>query len=475
MASKVLLIAPPFHYGRLESASPRCPPLGIAYIASYLEREGHTASILDAFALGLTEEQIRSELERARPDIVGITGVTSAFSKMRDIAKMSKEIYPDVPVIMGGPHASIMTQSCFETGNVDYAVVGEGEITTAELVGKLETGKPVHNVKGIAYLNKNGKLKLTPKRELIPNLDDLPMPAYHLLPMDAYKPYAVFDVGKKFCSMITSRGCPNFCIFCSSCALWEHKYRTHSAARVMEEMRLLYDKYGIRHFYFQDDEFTIAHHRVEKLCDMIIESKMDVIWECLARVDQMTRPLLQKMAKAGCVDILYGIESGSPKVLEKIKKRISLEQARQVCKWTKESGMWCRATFLMGLPFETKEDMRQTIDFAKSLDLDIAYFNILTPFPNTEVYRMIEEKKLFSSDADWNRWVSHGKEPVIRTESMTNKEIAEWTGRAYLEFYLRPAFLVNKLRTIKNLQHLKRTAVAGVDLVKISLGWISNK
>lgn len=468
-SGKVLLIAPPFHYGRLESASARCPPLGLAYIASYLENAGREVKIIDAHALGLGEKQIRADVKAFHPDVIGITGVTSNFTKMRDIAGISKELYPDVPVIMGGPHASILPELCLKGGGADYVVVGEGEVTTAELVEVLESGKPVSRVRGLAYLGRDGKVKTTRKRELVGDLDELPMPAYHLLPMDAYKPYAIFDVGRKFCSMITSRGCPNMCIFCSSCVMWERRYRTHSAERVLGEMELLYDKYGVRHIYFQDDEFTIAHHRVEKLCDAIISSKMDVIWECLARVDQMTRPLLRKMARAGCVDVLYGIESGSPKTLKLINKRISLPQARRACRWTKEAGMWCRATFVIGFPFETRGDVRQTIDFAKSLDLDMAYFAILVPYPNTEVYRTIKKEGLFVHEGDWVQW---GADPMIRTRYLTSGELAELAGRAYIEYYFRPSMILKKLASIRNWQHLKRNALSAIDLVRTSIEWL---
>lgn len=468
----ILLINPPFDYGKFETASSRCPPLGLAYVAAYLEKFGHKVKILDAFVLALTYEQIQKEIEDTKPEIVGITGATTCYSMMMDIAKLVKKINPKTPVVVGGPHATIMPESCFANGCVDYVVVGEGEYTAKELFETIIAKKSVEDIAGIAYV-KDGKFHATTRRPLVDNLDDLPDPAYHLLPMDAYKPYAMYDVGKKFCSMITSRGCPNFCIFCTSSALWQRRYRTHSPGRVLKLMKMLYDTYGIRHIYFQDDEFILAHDRAEKLCGLIIDSKMDMLWECLARADHVDYELLKKMKQAGCVGILYGVESGCPETLIKIKKRITIEQVINACKWTSELGMWSRATFIIGFPFEGEKEIRQTIDLAKSLDVDIVYFNILTPYPNTEVYDMVVKENLFVDNADWNRWISHGTEPVMRTKYLTNKEVAYWTGRAYMEFYMRPIYLARKFRSIKNFTQLKRNFFAGIELVKISLGWMN--
>lgn len=471
MEKKILLINPPFNYGLLDSASPRCPPLGLAYIASYLEKFAYKVKILDAFALNLSYREICERIKKFSPDIVGITGVTSNFNEMMKISEMVKTIDKKIKVIVGGPHASIMPKSCFVNGNVDYVVVGEGELTFKELVDAICNGKNTNKVKGICF-KKNGKFFRTPDRPLIKDIDSLPMPAYHLLPMESYRPYAVFDVGRKFCSMVTSRGCPYSCTFCCSSALYRHIYRAHSPERVFEEIKLLYEKYGIRHIYFQDDEFTIIHKRVEKICDILIENKLDIIWECLAHPSHITKDLLVKMARAGCVDIVYGVESGCDKILKEINKKITLDQVKKVCRWTKEAGILCRVSFIIGFPYESGKEIRKTIDFAKSLDVDIAYFNVLTPYPNTKIYKIIEDENLFVKNIGWDRYTSYGKKPCVKTRYLNEKEILNWVGRAYLEFYLRPSFLIKRIRSMKNLRHVYRNVATGLSLIKMALGYL---
>jgi len=463
----ILLVNPPFSYGPLESTSPRCPPLGLAYIASYLENFGHKVKILDAFALNLNMKEIAEQIKRNKPEIVGITGTTSNFENIMNIASLVKSIDDNTKVIVGGPHASIMPETCFINNTIDYAVIGEGEIIAKELIDKIYSGGNVKDVKGIVFKS-NGKIIKTQNHEMIKNIDSLPLPAYHLLPMKYYRPYATFDVGRRFSSMITSRGCPFSCTFCSSSAMFGHIYRTRSPKRVIEEIELLYEKYKIRHIYFQDDEFTLSNERTKKICDMINERKLDIIWECLSRVDNISKDLLVKMKKSGCVSIIYGVESGCLKTLKKIKKQISLKQAKNACKYTKNLGIQTKVSFIIGFPWESMRDIKDTIEFAKGLNADIAYFNVLTPYPNTEIYNDIKRMGLLS-EFDWYKFSSHSKMPLVRTKYLTKEELTKWIGRAYLNFYLRPRFLFRNVLAFRNGINLKRNIKAGIELFNLNL------
>jgi len=442
----ILLVVPPFTYATLDEAGPACPHLGIACLASFLEKSQYKVDILDAFVLRISKEKTLEEIKNCNPKIVGITAVTSEFPYAIDLCKEIKARFPQIITILGGPHATIMPFTCDDLA-IDYVALGEGEETMLELADFLlrKKGKK-ENINGIAY-RENGKLKLTQSRALINNLDDLPFPAYHLLPMDMYRPYAIFDLHRKFTSLITSRGCPYQCTYCTSSTVFGKRWVGMSAKRVFELLVYLQDSFGINHFYFQDDEFTLNHARIEELCKLIIESKRDMIWECLARADHVTEEMIQLMAQAGCRGIVFGAEMGYQWGLEKIKKNVKLEQITKATSTCRRAGINTRVSFMMGFPWESSKEIRQTIRFAKSLDVDIAYFQILVPYPNTPLYKEIKEEGLIVSN-DWNSYVQHsivGTEPIVRTRYLSSRQLKFWNAYAFLAFYLRPRFLLRQI------------------------------
>jgi radical SAM superfamily enzyme YgiQ (UPF0313 family) len=470
MSSKrtdVLLVVPPFTYVKLEEAGPACPNLGIAYVAAVLEKNGYRARILDTIAENLKNEEIREAIKKISAPIIGVTAVTSEFPQAMKLFKIIKQINRKTITILGGPHATIMPLSA-NSDLIDYLVIGEGEYTTLELVDYLIKKKgDLSKIKGIAY-RKNSKLIINPPRDLIKNIDGLPFPAYHLLPMDKYKPYAIFDLGLKFTSVITSRGCPFRCTYCTSSSVFGHKWRGMSPAKVVELLKMLNQKFGIKHFYFQDDEFTINHKRTIEICDLIIKSKMKIVWECLSRADHITEELISKMHGAGCRGIVYGIETGYQEGLEKIKKCITLDQVRNAVKLSKKYKIHTRGSFMMGFPWESKKEIKKTINFAKSLDLNIVYFQILTPYPGTEIYEQMKKENLIVAN-DWERFVQHsivGTEPLIRTRHLTTKELKYWNAIGFLSFYLRPRYMLKKLLSEGGKTNFRRTAKTGYGLIR---------
>lgn len=467
----VLFVAPLFSYGDLESIGPKCPPLGIAFIAAYTEKKGYNVRILDAFALNYSLHAVREEITKLKPRVILVGSMTASHNAALEIMNMAKEADPSIITICGGPHVTNLPESTILKPYVDYLVLNEGEETTLELlemVFKRKEFKP-ENIKGIAY-KENGTMRCTEKRPFIKKLDDIPMPAYHLLPMDAYKSYGWLDEGRKFTTMITSRGCPFKCSFCISSKNFMHWWRPRSAEKVFEEILLLYNKYGIRHIYFQDDEFLVDHNRIKKLVDMIIEHKLDLIWECLSRVNHIDEDLVKDLARGGCTSVLYGVETGYEDGFKKIGKPITLEMVTRAVRLTQKYGIMVKATFIIGFPWESEKEIKQTIKFAKKLDADITFVNTLNPYPGSYIYNEIVQNNLFVGVGDnWEHHISHGTTPVIRTKYLTDKELQYWAGRAYLAVYMRPKYIYRKLKQMRNLTDFKRNVSSGVSLMKLAV------
>jgi anaerobic magnesium-protoporphyrin IX monomethyl ester cyclase len=461
----MLFIVPPFSYKGLEDASSRCPNLGMAILAAILEKKGYAVKILDAFSLSLNNQQIIEYVKKVNPKIIGISSVTANFGQAMDILEAIKATDQQIITIYGGPHVTIMPDSVLKSKNVDYIVLGEAEKTIVELIGHLLHKKgDLENIKGIGYKDNEGKIKLTSGRDFIKDIDDIPMPAYHLLPMDSYRAYGWLDLGRKFCSMITSRGCPFQCTYCTSSKIFGYRWRYRSVENVFKEIMLLYNKYGIRHIYFQDDEFTVNHQRVLDICNKIIENKLDLVWECLTRVSHVDEELLKKMGEAGCKSILYGIECGYQEGIDKINKKITLEQAIDAVRLSKKYGISPKVTFMMGFPWEGKEEIKKTISFAKKLNGDLTFFNVLNPYPGTPLYDQIKKDNLFVGGYSWDRYSPHGETPVIRTKHLTENELAYWNGRAYLAVYSSPRFILRKLKMLTNIRELRRNFKSAISL-----------
>ncbi len=464
--SEIVLIIPPFSYGSLKRTGNKTPALGIASIASVLEKNGYSVKILDAFALEMEKEEILKSVLREDPKIVGITSVTLNSNIAMEILKSIKKRNKEIITVYGGPHATFMYEEILKKSFIDFVVVGEGEYTMLELCNFLLKGKgKLQRIKGICFKH-NKKIVKTKARPLIKDLDELPFPAYHLLPLDHYQPNAYLDTRRKFCSIMTSRGCPYNCLFCTTPKLWGN-WRCRSVPKVCEELLLLYEKYKVSQLFIKDDEFTVNRKRVEKICDFIIKNKLDIVWECLGRVNDVNDKILKKMYKAGCRSISYGVESGYEDGLRKLRKGITLNQVRKAVKLTQKNGIIVNTSFLLGLPWESSTEIRKTINFAKSLGSDIIYFNLLVPYPGSDIRKIIEEKKLFSEySSDLSNYTMHGKKPVIRTEYLSADELQRWRGRAYLELFFTPSLL---FRNLKSYGSLKRKLTGGLELFLTSI------
>jgi radical SAM superfamily enzyme YgiQ (UPF0313 family) len=467
----ILLINPPLAPDELfkrgsEATATINPPLGLAYVAAALEADGHRVEVLDGIAEYMPIGKVADKVKDF--DFAGITVLSSFFKRyvelIGEIKKVSK-----IPVIACGAHATVMPASVLEAG-ADFVVMGEGEETIRELVSALNDKRPadVLNIKGIAFL-KDGKLIVTERRKLICNLDDLPFPARHLLPMGRYKTSEARAHRNPSHSLVVSRGCPGSCTFCCK-VLFGTTFRCHSTRRIFDEMCVLRDRYGAREVAFFDDGFTSDKSTVMSLCDMLIAKRFGLPWSCEARVDSVDSEMLRMMKRAGCEFIAYGIESGSDEVLKKVNKRITTEQVRHAVRLTKEAGIAMRGYFMLGFVGETKEQMRQTIDFACELDLDIASFTLLVPLPGTVDYvRAAKENTFF--DPEFYRKIllsefNFPEKPVYVPAGITGEELMEMHKEAYRRFYFRPSYLARQVLGIRNLQGAIRLLRGGATLIK---------
>lgn len=397
---KVLLVAPP---ARHRNTIPK-PPLGLAYIAAYLEKKSRLETkILDMYSHGMSVNSLLNEVSDFSPDIIGFSAATPQINIVGSLARTIKEDFGrDLYVIVGGPHASTVPKKTLrENPHIDIAVFGEGEETMAELSETIDT----HNflsVAGIAYRN-GGSIKINKHRPLIKNIEDIPFPAWHKLDMNRYLNFNyMFD--KKAFPIITARGCMGKCIFCDAKGVWSRRLRMRSAGNIVDEMEALKSVYGVNHIIVLDDTFTTNKSRIELVCNEIRRRNLKITWECNGRVDRINREMLDGMKKAGCIYMAYGIESGSQEILDYTKKNITMEQIKSAVKHTKESGIRAGGFFMMGFPPEKVEHIKKTINFIKELDLDwVSELSILVPYPGTEIYGEMQREGLIIKE-EWDTY-----------------------------------------------------------------------
>jgi len=439
---KVMLILPPSKFVLKDKLGITSVPLGLAYLASFIEKDGHKVKIIDSNTLGYRIKDIKEEIEKFNPHLVGVTATTSCIYDAYEVAKIIKEVDPGIKVVIGGPHVTFIAKETLkECPFIDVVVRGEGEETFRELVNFFESSSEdtwsLEEVKGITF-RKDNKIIETDSRSLIKNLDSIPFPAYHLLPMEKYS-----LEGKRFATIITSRGCPFSCIFCSSSRLFGKTWRARSPENVIEEIKLLKNKYGVREIEFLDDTFTLNKKRAEKICELLIKEKLDISWSCSSRVDTIDESLIEKLKKAGCHTIYVGVESGSQKILNIIDKGITLPQIEKTINLIKKVNINSFGSFILGIPGETVKTIKKTINFAKKLNPSFVQFSICTPYPGTKLFEMAKEKGWLLTK-DWSKYTI--LDQVMKIPGMVTTNLNRWLLRAYLSFYLRPKFILDQLK-----------------------------
>jgi len=451
---KVLLLNPPFtDYGGLEGHGGKALPLNLAYLAGYLraKRPDIEIEVLDCEGLGLTYPKIEQEIKKINPDLIGITVPTPAFAQVLEICRIIKqEISKDIITVLGGPHPTALPKETIAEEDIDICVVFEGEIAFTELINALDKKTSLKEVKGVLFKDNEGEVIETGVREPIKDLDSLPFPARDFFDTDLYFPPPTKRISKwKAGNMITSRGCPYQCTYCMASFMWQRKVRFRSIGDVIREIEECINKYRIREFNFHDELFTVNKKRTIEFCQEVVKRKLDIAWVCMIRVDFADEETLREMKKAGCRKIMFGFESGSQMILDKMKKRVALEKAEEAVRVVKKVGIKTAGNFMIGNIGETVETIRQTIDLAKKLNTDTMAFFVASPYPGTEFYQTAKKNGYFRKDLEWKDFtlVSNNL-PPLNLPGLSAEKILEWQKRAYREYYMRPKYILMKLFSI---------------------------
>ena len=450
---QVTLVNPP--YPPDAHQHPPFIPLGLGYLAAILEKNGFDINIIDGQALHLTLIDVKNELLKRKPDIVGLTSTTLTYKSALSIIKVTKEVLPDSLTVIGGSHVTFWDDKALkECPELDVVVRGEGEITFLELVKKLKKDESFTDVVGITC-RKDGNIVKNSDRQHIEDLDNLPYPAFHLWPIEHFNKY-----GKIIFPVMTSRGCTFWCDFCSAVRMFGRRYRMRSPQKVVDELEFLYKKYGQDQYTFYDDAFTVSQSRTEEICDEIKKRDLKIKWDCETRVDMVTKELLQKMKAAGCIAVWFGVEAGSAKVIEAMGKGISLTQTFNAFKWAKEAGLMTVASMILGFPGETRETAMESINLLAKIKSDEIGVYIATPYPGTPMYDYVK-KMGWIKITDFNKYDT--ATPIFETPTMTMKELRELHDEAHRRFYLRPTYI---------LKSFSKGGVYGYSTTKTALAWL---
>ncbi|MBU1671498.1 MAG: B12-binding domain-containing radical SAM protein [Actinobacteria bacterium] len=482
-AIRILLVHPPRTVPERLTELFWGPPLGLAYLAAVAARDGHEVSILDAvglypvpleegrgaFRYGMEPHRILERVREFEPELMGINcPYATVQGDALDLARLVKERYSaDVPVVMGGAHASVATADLLADPRVDMVVVGEGEVTFSELCRAIESGGPIPDVDGVLRM-RDGAPAGNARRDRILDLDSLPAPRRDLLPMDTYDRIdsagaRINDMRHPKTSMLTSRGCPNDCIFCSIRCVWGPRWVARSPEAVVDEIESLVDGYGMRELYFLDDSMTSSRKRMKRICELIIDRGVDIRWvpSSGVTIKSLDEELLRLMKRSGCYRLSFGLESGDPEVLSFIRKDYTYEQARRVIDYANRIGLWTVATFIVGMPFETREQMERTARYAIESGVDFASIFCAAPYQGTDLYDV---------------YVRAGLEPPpdaslvkgVTSTCMSAEEINAFRNAALKRFFrnrmLRPWKPLAKIRSLEDLRYVAR--VAGLMILK---------
>ncbi len=453
---KILLLNPPTLDSKAYIREGRCnqeqgawstlwPPITLATAGAMLASHGHQVEILDCAAQDISRSDLLNRIHKGNYGLVAWSTATPSIRSDLALADEIRELSTDAKTAVLGIHVTARADSCLkQTRFLDVVIRNEPEASLAALADGLDQGGDLAHIPGISYKAGDARVCHNPPRPLIRDLDTLPFPAWHLLDLERYK---LPLIGEKFLMLSPVRGCPFPCTFCTARTYYGKGLRRRSAPKMADEIVHDMNSFGITHFFIWADTFTADRNYVMAFCREIRERGLNIRWTCNSRVDTVDQEILETMAEAGCWMISYGIESGSQKVLNETGKRITLNQSREAVNMANHAGIRVAGHFVLGFPGETRETLRQTLNFALSLDVEVAQFYCAVPFPGSPLYEQ----------ASVHGWIE-GKDfeefrqdhAVMELPGLPPALVNDFRKKAYLRFYLRPARLLHLLRLMKS-------------------------
>lgn len=430
------------------------PPLGILSIASYMESLGYRVRVYDVHGEKIDDKEVLARLERDRPRVVGISVLTNMSIPALKIAKLVKQAAPNCRLVVGGVHAETMPERMLRNSAIDAVVRGDGE----EPMRAIMEGKPFGEIAGLSF-RIGQRVHNNPAQPVNPDLDKYPFPAYHLVDFRNYFPAAGSYRNYPAINMLMTRGCPGKCTFCNSART---TLRARSPARVVDQIKLLHDKYGIRQIQFYDDTFTVFKQSVLEFCDLMVKADLGVTWTAYIRGDCFSDTMAAAMKRAGCHQVLMGVETGNPEIAKRIGKPIDRERYIEAIAIAHRHGIEVRSSFIIGNMDETRRTMEDTLNFAMEIDTDLFQLNISTPYPGTALYAEASAK-------GWLRhrnWYSYGQgEVLVDQPQISDQEIYGFERYAFRRFYLRPIAVWRMIRRVTGWRQVRDIALASYILL----------
>ncbi|MBI4744158.1 MAG: radical SAM protein [Actinobacteria bacterium] len=466
---KILIINPPASNGIKYIREGRCEqrlssfqyvmiPISLPSIAAVLRKNGFSVTIQDCIADNQSIDHVKNQIKLHQPQLVIINTSTATFNNDKTTIKAMKEL-SDAHIAAIGTHVTALPEKSLNQSELNSVIRREPELTALELAISLRDNKDLKNVQGISYKSKNGTIN-NPDRPFMENLDDLPYPARDLV---SNQKYTMPLSNKPYTLLISSRGCPYDCIFCTANQYYGKKLRLRSPKNILNEIEEIIEKHNIYDIAMWSDTFTLNRNFVVEVCEEILRRGLKFNWMTNSRVDKIDPELLKLMKKSGCWIISYGVESGVQEIIDNIKKGTNIDQTRNAFKWSKEAGVETTAHIVLGLPGDTKETIQQTIDFIIKLDPDYTQFYCAIPFPGTEFYQMaIENDWLITND--WNRFEIN--QPILNTKLLSNEELKKAKKQAFKSFYLRPNYALKVFKRTKSPKQLTNTIMQGINFAK---------
>jgi anaerobic magnesium-protoporphyrin IX monomethyl ester cyclase len=431
----------------------RLPPIGLMYVAAALEKAGFKVQMLDNYLMKKSLEEIKQLITQVNPQIVGITCGSATYPRCIETSKIIKQVKPDCKIVVGGWHASYMPDSLLANPEIDYVVMGEGERAITELAYAIINGneKAAANIPGVAVKRNGENIKNPPK--FIENMDEIPYPARHLLPLDLYDRTIEYLDAKPADVMSISRGCVFNCGFCETRKLWGNICRGFSPKRVIGEIQDLQSRYGTKGIYFINDNFTLRKKETTELCNLMLENKLGLEWVCDTRVDLVNDELLALMRKAGCKTIWFGVESASQKILQRIGRNTTPQEVENAFKLCRKNGIKTACSFMLGLPDETLKDMEDSLKFAKKLNPDWCQFNTFIAYPDSRLYNELLEKGNYVKLDEFLL--------SVKTEEFNYDSLMMVQRRFFKEFHMTPRQILKRIRREGAVNFARRRLTGG--------------